>query len=229
MTAEKLQDPVSTPVTAHLTPVQRALFNQALSAYLSDRATAVPIEAEFGVKVISGDVTLTFAGAASGELQYLRINDPDFGANAETKMALLHVQESTGDQPPVHFLTAAVTVVNGEPEVTDVKVLDLAEMFNRVLEVEYRHNNTGCRAVCPLSGEVFKPYFGEYPFLAGTWDPVFEGSLPPAGPENPDPSRARWTVGEVQAFMVSQWRTALAARKESAPAAPALSQVDCPF
>lgn len=229
MTAKQLQDPVSTPVTAHLTPVQRALFNQAVSAYLTARASEAKMEAEFGVEIRSKGTKLVFSGDASGQLQYVRADDIRFGDAAEVRLALLHVQGSLGDQPSVHFMAATVTEANGSAEVSSLQVLDLAELFSRVIEVEYRYNNTGCRGACPLSGEVFKPFIGDYPFLAGTWDPVFEGCLPPAGPENLDPSRARWTVGEVQAYMVSQWHAVQAARNN--PALPAVvgSDVDNPF
>lgn len=229
MTAEKLQDPVSTPAIAHLSPVQRAVFNQALSEHLSARTSAAEIEAELRVELFSGEVKLVFAGDAAGQLHYLRVNDNRFGAYAEVGLALLHVQESTNDHPSAHFMAATLADGSGNAEVTSVQVLDLAELFSRSVEVEYRHNNTGCRAVCPLSGEVFKPHIGEHPFLAGTWDPVFEGAVPPAGPANEDPSRARWTVGEVQAFMVSQWRAESAARDKAVAPSPDLSDRDYPF
>jgi hypothetical protein len=225
MTAEQLQDPVSTPVTAHLTPVQRAVFNQAVSAYLAERAQESGSKAPWHPE----GVKLVFAGDESGQLQYLRSYDIRRGAYAEVQLALMHVQESSSDKPSAHFMAATVTETGGTAEVRSVQVLDLTELFSHSIEVEYRHNNTGCRGVCPLSGEVFKPYIGEYPFLAGTWTPVFEEILPPAGPANADLSRASWTVGEVQAFMVSQWRAASVARKETTPSAPALPLEDCPF
>lgn len=229
MTAEKLQDPVSTPVTAHLTPVQRAVFNQAVSSHLAANASGTEIEAELGVEIFSGEVKLTFAGDAKGHLQYLGIEDIRYGGYAEVRLALLHVQESTGDQPSVHFMAATLANGSGNAEVTSVQVLDLAELFSRSVEVEYRHNNTGCKGVCPLSGEVFKPHIGEHPFLAGTWDPVFEGILPPASAANEDPARARWTVSEVQAFMMSQWRAESAARDKAVVPSPQTFDRNCSF
>jgi len=226
MTVEKMQDPWSTPATKHLTPVQRAVFNQALSSYASSSAREAEIEAELRTKVHSGAVKLTFTGDETGHLQYLRIDDVGYADNAEIRLALLHEQESTGDQPSVHFMTAVVTGIGDQAEATDVRVLDLDELRSRIIEVEYRYNNTGCRSVCPLTGEVFKPHFGDYPFLAGTWDPVFEGSLPPAGPANTDPSRSRWTVGEVQEFLVAQWRAESLAREKAVVPAPPQAVAD---
>lgn len=225
MTAENLQDPISTPLTAHLSPVQRAILNQVVSAYRSERAQ------ESGSKPgwHPEGVKLVFAGDTTGQLQYLVSTDARLGANAEVQMALRHVQESASTEPMVHFLAATVTETSGQAEVVSVQVLDLAEIFGRLIEVEYRYNNTGCRSVCPLSGEEFKPYIGEAAFLPGTWTPVCEEILPPPGQMKEDAACARWTVGEVQAFMVSQWRAALAARQKAIPTSPAFAEVDRPF
>lgn len=43
--------------------------------------------------------------------------------------------------------------------------------------LELKWNNTVCRARCPITGDSFKPFFGMYPFLINTLDPVSLDSL----------------------------------------------------
>jgi hypothetical protein len=40
------------------------------------------------------------------------------------------------------------------------------------IDIEVKWNNTCCNSICPVTQEEHKPFFGMYPFLAGTWDPV---------------------------------------------------------
>jgi len=44
-------------------------------------------------------------------------------------------------------------------------------MKNKVL-VDIRWNNSCCRSKCPISGDLFKPFIGMYPFQSGTFDPI---------------------------------------------------------
>jgi len=45
-------------------------------------------------------------------------------------------------------------------------------MFSKEYKLELRWNNTCSRAICPISGDSFSPYFGMYPFIEGTFDPI---------------------------------------------------------
>lgn len=56
-------------------------------------------------------------------------------------------------------------------------------MNNKTYTIELKWNNTCCRAICPISGDSFKPFFGMYPFIAGTFEPVSLDALKEFNPE----------------------------------------------
>lgn len=56
-------------------------------------------------------------------------------------------------------------------------------MNTKTYDIELKWNNTCCRAICPISGDSFKPFFGMYPFLAGTFDPISVDALEEFNPE----------------------------------------------
>jgi hypothetical protein len=55
--------------------------------------------------------------------------------------------------------------------------------MNKEINIELKWNNTCCRSVCPITGDWFRPYWGLYPFLEGTWEPISVDALSEIAPE----------------------------------------------
>lgn len=55
--------------------------------------------------------------------------------------------------------------------------------MNKEINIELKWNNTCCRAVYPITGDRFRPYWGLYPFIEGTWNPISIDALSENFPE----------------------------------------------
>jgi hypothetical protein len=153
--------------STQLSPEQQIILEEALRMHVS--AQGIPDEEP---------VKIVMAGDVFGNVGYLDGFYLDRCGLLEVIMTITHSARNTASNPLVHFMSAVLTNEGGQCKATQVQVLEYEELLNATLDLELKYNNAAVRSTCPLTYEQHKPYIGVYPFLAGTWSPLWRDIVP---------------------------------------------------